>query len=217
MRRTRIKFCGMTRAEDVELACALGVDALGFIFAPRSSRVLGIEQARVLVAAAPPRVTRVGLFLDAPSVAVRAVLDRVALEYLQFHGDESADFCEQFGRPYLKAVAMGDATEPMDTVAAHPNASGFVFDAHARGGSGGGGVPFDWSRLPPPATAGSKPVSILAGGLSAENVFEAVKQVRPWAVDVVSGIESAPGHKDAARMRAFINEVERADDANHTD
>lgn len=212
MKRTRIKFCGMTRVEDVALACAYGVDALGFIFAPRSSRVLGIEQARALVAATPALVTRVGLFLDSASDEVRGVLDRVDLDCLQFHGDESSTFCEQFNRPYLKAVAMGDSADPLRTVVGHPNAAGFVFDAHARGGSGGGGVPFDWSRLPSPMRG-----CILAGGLSPENVFDAIVRVRPWAVDVVSGIESAPARKDAARMRNFIYQVRRADDTNSTD
>ncbi len=208
MNRTRIKFCGMTRFDDVTAASALGIDALGFIFVPRSARALSIEAARPLVAAVPSLVTRVGLFMDQPADVVHAVLEGVELDCLQFHGGEAAAFCEQFRRPYLKAVAMGDAVDPMATIAAHPRAAGFVFDAHASGGSGGGGVPFDWSRMPKAACA-----AILAGGLSPTNVFAAIVQVRPWAVDVVSGIEAAPGCKDAARMRNFINEARRADDA----
>lgn len=209
MSRTRIKFCGMTHADDVSAACALGVDALGFIFVARSARALSIPSAQALVAAMPCFVTSVGLFLDAPATLVHAALESVRLDCLQFHGAEDAAFCEQFGRPYLKAVPMGAAADPMATVAAHPRALGFVFDAHAPGGHGGGGVPFDWSRVPSAARA-----IVLAGGLSPDNVFDAIVQVRPWAVDVVSGIEDAPGRKDAARMRNFIHEARRADDAN---
>ncbi len=213
MRRTRIKFCGMTHADDVARACAMGADALGFIFVPASRRVLGIGQARSLVAATPPFVARVGLFADPSRTDVEAVLERVDLDWLQFHGDEDAAFCEQFGLPYLKAIAMGGEAPVEDAVMRlHGRARGFVFDAHARGGSGGGGVPFDWSRFPA-RTANA----VLAGGLSPDNVFDAVARTRPWAVDAVSGIEASPGRKDPEKMRRFIHEVRRADDASHDD
>ncbi len=212
MRRTRIKFCGMTDGGDVALACELGVDALGFIFATASRRVIAAETARDLVARVPAFVTRVGLFLDAKPEVVRAVLERVDLDCLQFHGSEDAAYCEQFRLPYLKAIAMSGAQDPMASVRAHPNARGFVLDAHVPGGSGGGGVPFDWSRIP-----AATPASILAGGLSPANVFDAISTVRPWAVDVVSGIESSPGRKSPSLMRHFIHEVRRADDANSAD
>lgn len=209
MKRTRIKFCGMTDAQDVALACGLGVDALGFIFVPASKRALDIEKARTLVAATPALVQRVGLFLDPSSEFVREVLARVALDCLQFHGDEDAAFCEGFGLPYLKAVAMGSDTDANALMTAHPNARGFVFDAHARGASGGGGVTFDWARVPQGACARGL---ILAGGLSPDNVFEAITRVRPWAVDVVTGIEAVKGRKDADKVRRFLTEARRADD-----
>jgi len=215
MKRTRIKFCGMTHADDVALACELGADALGFIFVPASRRVLEVAHARSLVEATPLFVSRVGLFADPSRAAVQAVLDRVDLDCLQFHGNEDAAFCEQFGLPYLKAVAMGgDRPGIAPVTEAHPRARAFVFDAHAPGGSGGGGVPFDWSRFPAPT---STLKAILAGGLSPGNVFDAITRTRPWAVDVVSGVEAAPGRKDAEKMRRFIHEVRRADDASHDD
>lgn len=217
MKRTCIKFCGMTHADDVALACELGADALGFIFAPASRRVLEIADASSLVAATPLFVTRVGLFSDPSRAVVQAVLDRVDLDWLQFHGNESAGFCEQFGLPYLKAVAMGgDRPGNVEVMTAHPRARGFVFDAHAPGGSGGGGVTFDWSRFPANSPT-SKSRAILAGGLSPDNVFDAITRTRPWAVDVVSGVEAAPGRKDADKMRRFIHEVRRADDASRDD
>ena len=213
MKRTRIKFCGMTHADDVALACRLGADALGFIFVPASKRVLDIAHARALVAATPPFVARVGLFVDPTRDEVQAVLDRVDLDCLQFHGGEDAVFCAQFGLPYLKAVAMGgERPGDVDVADAHPRARGFVFDAHAPGGSGGSGLTFDWSLFP-----ANMSKSILAGGLSPDNVFDAITRTRPWAVDVVSGVEAAPGRKDAGKMRRFIHEVRRADDASRDD
>jgi len=215
MKRTGVKFCGMTRPDDVARACELGVDAIGFIFVPASKRVLEIAHARSLVAATPLFVTRVGLFADPSRADVQAVLDQVDLDCLQFHGNEDAAFCEQFGLPYLKAVAMGGVRPGnANEVDAHLRARGFVFDAHAPGGSGGGGVPFDWSRFP---AAISTFKAILAGGLSPDNVFDAITRTRPSAVDVVSGVEAAPGRKDAEKMRRFIHEVRRADDARHDD
>ncbi len=224
MTPTAVKFCGITRAEDIEIACALGVGALGFIFAPRSARALTPARATELVDVVTPGVTRIGLFVDPDVDEVRAVLDCVPLDALQFHGEESANFCRQFGLPYLKALAMGrgqggesgadrslgrDLGDASAVIKAHPEASAFVFDAHHPGTSGGTGVTFDWSRLDPSAP---RPTMILAGGLDPDNVFDAIVKVRPAAVDVASGIECAPGRKHAGRMRHFMSEVGRAND-----
>ncbi len=208
MNRTRIKFCGMTRAEDVQLACALGVDALGFIFAPRSTRLLRIAEAAELTAQVPPLVHRIGLFVDPDPELVHAALESAGIDVLQFHGEESPAFCAQFGAPWIKAIGMNSKTPPEAVALSHTAAWGFVLDAHGDGGAGGRGVTFDWTRVPASVTH-----PILAGGLDPENVFDAVTAVRPWAVDVASGIESAPGCKDAALMRRFVQQVKRADDA----
>ena len=206
-RRTRIKFCGMTRPADAVAAAALGVDAIGMIFAPRSPRRLGIEQAVAIAAALPMLVSKVALFADPDPAEVQAVLESIQPELLQFHGSETAEFCGSFGRPYLKAVPMGDAVDLDAFVARYPAAAGFVLDAHATGGAGGSGRTFDWERIP----AGVTRPLLLAGGLNPENVRDAVRRVHPYGVDVASGIESAPGLKDYAKMRAFVSEVSLAD------
>lgn len=209
MSRVRIKFCGVTKVADALAAAECGADAIGLIFVPTSPRCLDVARATQITAALPALVTRVALFRDAESAEVRDVLNRVAIDVLQFHGNESPAYCAQFGRPWLKAVAMGAITEA-DALARyldqHRAASGFVFDSHGGARSGGSGHAFDWSRLPRDRV---KPL-ILAGGLHPQNVREAIIAVRPWAVDVSSGIESAPGIKDHAKMRAFADEVSRA-------
>lgn len=209
MTRTRIKFCGMTSVADALAAADLGVDAIGLIFVPESPRALDIERAARIADALPPFVTRVGLFRNTASAQVRAVLTEVALDVLQFHGDESPEYCAQFELAWLKAVPMGalaDAQAVDAYLASFTSASGFIFDSHGGARSGGSGASFDWTRIPLPCP---RPL-ILAGGLKPENVADAVRQVRPWAVDVSSGIESVPGTKDHAKMRVFVNEVYRA-------
>ncbi len=206
--RTRIKFCGMTRVEDVQFAAELGVDAVGLIFAPRSPRCLELARARVLRAALPPFVTPVALLMDADIAQVQAMLQAVKPALLQFHGAERPEDCARYGLPFLKAVPMAIPEGAAIYVARYPEAIGFVFDSHAAGEAGGSGQRFDWSRLP---RGIGRPV-LLAGGLDPENVFEAVRSVRPYAVDVSSGIESAPGIKDAEKMRRFVAEVKRADE-----
>lgn len=206
--RTRIKFCGMARVEDVRLAAELGVDAVGLIFAPRSPRRLELAQARVLRAALPPFVTAVALLMDAEIAHVQAILQTVKPALLQFHGAEKPEDCARYGLPFLKAVPMAIPEGAAIYAARYPEAIGFVFDSHAAGETGGSGRRFDWSRLP---RGIGRPV-LLAGGLDPENVFEAVRSVRPYAVDVSSGIESAPGIKDAKKMRRFVAEVKRADE-----
>jgi len=206
--RTRIKFCGMARVEDVRLAAELGVDAVGLIFAPRSPRRLELTQASVLRAALPPFVTAVALLMDAEIAYVQAILQTVKPALLQFHGAEKPEDCARYGLPFLKAVPMAIPEGAAIYAARYPEAIGFVFDSHAAGETGGSGRRFDWSRLP---RGIGRPV-LLAGGLDPENVFEAVRSVRPYAVDVSSGIESAPGIKDAKKMRRFVAEVKRADE-----
>lgn len=208
--RTRIKFCGLTTPEDALAAAALGIDAIGLIFVASSRRCLDPEPARAIAAGLPPLVSRVGLFQDPDVASVRTVLAAVDLDLLQFHGGESAAFCAQFGKRWLKAVPMGALADPHDLeqfLAEHAAAAGFVFDSHGGAGHGGSGQSFDWRRLP---AASQRPL-ILAGGLNADNVAQAIRQLRPFAVDVSSGIESAPGVKDHAKMRLFVEEVRRAE------
>lgn len=204
--RTRIKFCGITRLEDALAAARLGADAVGLVFTARSPRQLSIEAARAIALALPPLVTRVGLFMDNNATEVAAVLHDVPLELLQFHGNEDADFCRVFAKPYLKAVPMMDVGDVAGYAAWFPDAAGFVLDSHRAGAAGGSGRSFDWSRVP----AGLGRPLLLAGGLVPGNVAQAIAAVRPWAVDVSSGVESAPGIKDHAKMRAFVDEVQGA-------
>ena len=205
---TRIKFCGMTRADDIALACELGVDAVGLVFAQRSTRRLTIEQASALRAGIAEGIEVVALFMDNDAAHVQRVIDEVRPTLLQFHGSEDEAFCAAFGVPYLKAVAMGGEVAT-DALSHHPGAVALLLDSHASGGAGGTGHRFDWSQIP--ADSGRR--VLLAGGLDPENIFEAVSAVHPWGVDVSSGIESAPGEKDAAKMQRFVEEVRRADGA----
>lgn len=211
-RRTRIKFCGLTRADDIGVACALGVDAVGFVFAERSRRRVTAVQAARLRDALDPFVAAVALFMDNDASAVREVIDAVRPALLQFHGSEDDAFCASFGVPYLKAVAMGGdadgdgSADGAALVAQWPHASGFLFDSHATGQAGGSGHAFDWSRIPRDCP---RPW-LLAGGLHPDNVFDAIRTTACWGVDVSSGIESAPGEKDVAKMRRFVEEVLRA-------
>lgn len=199
--RTRIKFCGITRAEDARTAVALGVDAVGFVFTRRSQRYVGVAQARAMRDTLPPFTSVVALFMDDEPAWVEDVIAGVRPDLLQFHGSESAGYATSFARPYLKAIPMAGA-DARSIMEAHPQAAGFLLDSHAPGAAGGSGQPFDWSHVP----KSTRPV-ILAGGLDAGNVAQAIAVVRPYAVDVSSGIEAAPGIKDAARMRAFVASV----------
>ncbi len=207
--RTRIKFCGMTRAGDVRLASELGVDGVGFVFAHGTARRVRPEEARLMRIALAPLVDAVALFMDNTAEEVREAVRQVRPTLLQFHGQEDDAFCRGFGVPWLKVVAMGGAETESSTALQlrYPGAAGFLFDGHAAGAHGGSGQPFDWTRMP---TSLSKPM-IVAGGLTADNVFDAIVATLPWGVDVSSGIESAPGIKDGHRMRRFVEEVRRAD------
>ncbi|MCF8149800.1 MAG: phosphoribosylanthranilate isomerase [Burkholderiaceae bacterium] len=209
MARTRIKICGITREEDLAVAVAAGADALGFVFYPPSPRHVEPERAAKLSAQVPAFVTTVGLFVNASPQAVRAILDRVSLNLLQFHGDEDADYCSAFGKPWIKAARVKPGFDLLKYAAAFADAPGFsglLLDAHVEG-YGGGGETFDWSLIP-----SSLPLPIiLSGGLCPANVTQAVRAVRPWAVDVSSGVESAKGIKDALRITEFVAGVRDAD------
>ena len=208
--RTRIKFCGMTRPGDVRLASELGVDAIGFVFAAGSPRRVRPEEARSMRNALAPLVDAVALFMDNPADEVREVIKLVRPSLLQFHGSEDDAFCRSFGTPYIKAIAMGQGTSVGDATALqlrYPTAAALLFDGHGGDVQGGNGSRFDWARIP---TGLHKPF-VVAGGLTADNVFDAIQQTLPWGVDVSSGIESAPGIKDGDRMRHFVEEVRRAD------
>ena len=204
---TRIKCCGMTRVGDALLAARLGADAIGLVFTARSKRQVTLAQAREIVAALPPFVATVALFMDDEAGLVRQVLDEVRPTLLQFHGDEGDGWCAQFGHPFLKAIAMGEGVAALPRLHDYPHATGLLLDGHAAGEAGGSGKAFDWSLLPDEL---AQPL-ILAGGLHAGNVGAAVRAARPWAVDVASGVESAPGVKDPARLEAFIRAVRTVD------
>ncbi len=203
--RTRIKICGLTREEDVRAAVEAGADAIGFVFYPPSPRFVGFERAAELCRLIPPFVTTVGLFVNAGRDYVAQALQAVPLQVLQFHGDEGETDCRGFGRPYIKAARMRPGLDLLKYAASFPGAQGLLLDAFVEG-YGGGGETFDWSLIP---SALPLPL-ILSGGLHAGNVAEAVRRVRPWAVDVSSGVEAAKGIKDAARITEFVAGVQNA-------
>jgi phosphoribosylanthranilate isomerase len=196
----RIKFCGFTRAEDAALAAALGVHAIGVVHVPGSKRHVTLEAMPALCAAVPKHIDLVALFVNPDADTVRAVIQALQPSLLQFHGDEADVFCAQFGMPFIKAMAMGEGAGDIAVrQKSYPSALAFVLDGHAPGQLGGQGERFAWKNL----QSLDKPI-YLAGGLTPENVAEAIATVKPYAVDVSSGIESAPGVKDAMKMRDFI-------------
>ena len=201
--RTRGKNCGITRPEDGVAAARLGADAIGLVFHPPSPRFVDLETARRIVAALPPFIAVVSLFVNAEPAAVKLAIDRVPPYLLQFHGDEEPDYCVSFGLPYLKAVPMGAGADVLDYERRFATAAGLLLDSHGGHQMGGTGHGFDWTRIP---AERHKPL-ILAGGLHPGNVAAAIRQVRPYAVDVSSGVETAKGIKDAELMRTFLRGV----------
>jgi phosphoribosylanthranilate isomerase len=198
--RTRIKICGITRIEDAHVAVDSGADAIGLVFYAPSPRSVDLAQARAIIAAVPPFVTIVGLFVDPAQDQVESVLRDCSHNLLQFHGDEAPDFCCGFGLPYIKAARVRADADLVQYLSAFHSAQGWLLDAYHDRLYGGTGVSFDWKLIPRDL---ARPV-ILSGGLTPENVGAAVRQVRPWAVDVSSGVEAAKGIKDAAKIAAFI-------------
>ncbi len=206
MRRTRIKVCGFTRESDLDGALALGVDAVGFVLYPPSPRALSIERAAELAGRVPPFVTRVGLFVNEQADIIKRAMGDVQLDCLQFHGDETPEECERFDRPYIKAVRVRPGLDLLEYARQFRAARALLLDAYSENW-GGSGKSFDWSLIPPDLPL---PV-ILSGGLHPDNVAEAVRSTRPAAVDVSSGVESAKGIKDVARVAAFISGVENGE------
>lgn len=205
--RTRVKICGITRREDGSEASRLGVDAVGLVFYAKSARAVDAGQAGEILAGLPPFVTTVGLFVDPKPAEVERVLARVPLDLLQFHGNESPEFCVRFGRPYIKAIRMRDGIDLAAECERYHEARGLLLDTYQPGVPGGTGESFDWARVPAELASSI----VLAGGLSPQNVGAAIKQVRPYAVDVSGGVEASKGVKDAAKMAAFIGEVKRVE------
>jgi phosphoribosylanthranilate isomerase len=204
--RTRIKICGITRAEDAQAAARAGADAVGLVFYPPSPRFLSLEWARELRNDLPPFVMPVALFVNPTAAEVYTVIERVRPGMLQFHGEETPVFCAQFGVPYLKACRVRPELDLLEYLRPFSGAAGWLLDSHVEE-YGGVGESFDWSVIP---AALHRPL-MLSGGLKRENVREAVRRVRPWAVDVSSGVESSKGIKDAGRIAEFITEVRNAD------
>jgi phosphoribosylanthranilate isomerase len=204
--RTRIKICGLTRAEDVDAAVDAGADAIGLVFYPQSPRHVAIAQASLLARRLPPFVTPVGLFVNAAPALVDEAVQAIPNLVLQFHGEETPEACRASARPYLRAARMVPELDLLDFAACYPDAQALLLDALVEG-YGGGGKVFDWSLIPRNVPL---PV-VLSGGLHAGNVTEGVLRVRPWAVDVSSGVESAKGIKDAAAIRRFCDAVREAD------
>jgi phosphoribosylanthranilate isomerase len=201
--RTRIKICGISQPLHARIAADAGADAIGLVFYAKSPRHVTPEQAARIVAELPPFV------MDASAAEIRAVLEQVPLDLLQFHGDQSAEFCGQFGVPYVRAVRMEAGTDLVEYAQRFPRAKALLLDAHVPGVPGGTGTMFDWGRIPREV---AKPL-ILSGGLTIDNVGRAVREVKPWAVDVSSGVEASRGSKDPGKIVEFIRSVQREDAA----
>jgi len=205
--RTRVKICGMTRAEDALEAARLGVDALGFVFYAKSPRNVDIEQAQAIIRLLPGFVTTVALFLNPQESLVKQVVAETDIDCLQFHGTESAAFCESANKPYIKALGI-DGVENMSALCEeYTSAQNILLDSHGAGKVGGTGATFDWNTIPETLRSHI----ILAGGISPDNVADAIQQVRPYAVDLSSSVESVPGIKDKILMTRLMNEVKRVD------
>ena len=204
---TRIKICGVTTKEVAQLCVHQGVDAIGLVFCPTSSRAVSGEKAKAIVRGLSPFTQIVGLFMNASREEVASVLDKVPLTLLQFHGEEEASFCESFKRPYLKSIGMGKTIDIRKYMGLYQSARGFLLDSNVRGMAGGSGHTFDWSTIP----SELKRTIILAGGLNIDNIAEAIRTVQPYAVDLSSGVESSKGVKSPALIKEFIQEIKRVE------
>lgn len=206
--RTRIKICGLTREMDVDAAVAAGADAIGFVLYPPSPRYVTPQRAAELARRIPPFVDVVGLFVNETPAAVQAACDSLPINLLQFHGDEDADYCCQFSRPWLRAARVRPGLDLVEFARSFSEARGLLLDAFVEGYGGGGHV-FDWTLIPP----GLPGHLVLSGGLNADNVGDAIRRVRPVAVDVSSGVETGKGIKDHAKIAAFVAAVRKADES----
>ena len=205
--RTRVKICGLKNTQDACYAANRGADSIGLNFHRPSPRFVEIEQAMEISRALPPFVTVTALFLNESADWVTEVVHRLRPDCVQFHGDEDPDFCAAWSTPYIKAIPMGSIEDPAAYAREYSTAQGFLFDSNAAGRLGGSGDTFDWSRIPSPF---EYPL-VLAGGINASNVAEAIARVRPWAVDVSSGVEESRGVKSTDLIDQFFKEVERGD------
>ena len=196
----RVKFCGLTHEEDIARAVKLGVDALGFVFYAPSSRSVAPDHAAMLTSSVPAFVTRVGLFVNEQPAIIQNIFERTRLNLIQYHGDETPEFCDAVGLPFIKAFRVRPEIDIQTEMERYPNASGFLLDAYVKGQPGGTGERFDWGMIP----QSNAPI-ILAGGLSPDNAKDAIEQVAPWALDVSGGIETKPGRKDPDKMVRFMN------------
>ena len=200
--RTRVKICGITRRQDAEFAVEMGVDALGFVFYSPSPRAVTIAQVKDIIEGLPPFVSIVALFVDASEEEVNNCLSELAIDIVQFHGDESAEYCEQFNKPYMKAIRMKEGVELTELAERYSSASALLLDSYQPGIPGGTGQAFDWSMIKDI----DKPI-ILAGGLTVDNVATAIEQVQPYAVDISGGVEQSKGIKEQQKVRDFMQEV----------
>lgn len=205
--RTRVKICGITRAEDAHAAIACGIDAIGLVFYPPSTRAVTIKQAETIVARLPPFITVVGLFVNETRVNINKVLNSVRIDLLQFHGDETPTECAGYGRPWIKAVSMREDIDISAMRIQYLDAAALLLDTYWPGVPGGTSRSFDWNRIPPALCN----KIILAGGLTPETVEQAVRQVRPYAVDVSGGVEKVKGIKDLNKIHAFMQGVKRGE------
>ncbi len=210
MNRTRVKICGITRVEDARAAIDSGADALGLVFYSKSPRYVELSVAANIARTIGPFVTIVGLFVNADAAQVRETVKTVGLDLLQFHGDEDEAYCAQFGMPYIKAIRMSPGLDIKEVVAKYPSARGFLFDAWNKDKYGGTGETFEWQRLSRLKESADRDISfILAGGLTPENIGQAVAEVKPYAIDVSGGVEQSPGIKSPELIQQFIDRSNR--------
>lgn len=212
--RTRIKICGLRDPAHAKVAADAGADAIGLVFYPPSPRYVKVEEAAKVAAALPPFIQAVGLFVNEKESTIRSILERVPLDLLQFQGDETPEFCAAFGKPFVRAVRMEEGVDLVEYAHRFSSARALLLDAHVAGEKGGTGATFDWARVPRERArvTGEAPLPlILSGGLTAGNVGRAVREVRPWAVDVSSGVERSRGVKDPALIVEFIRSVQLED------
>lgn len=207
MHRTRVKICGITEPQDAIAAVELGVDALGLMFYEGSPRYVELDAAAEIMSVIPAFVTTVALFKDAPAEQVEQVSNTLDFDLLQFHGSESSEFIEQFKHPYLKAIGMQDQADLEGAISSFEGCKGFLLDSHAPGAAGGTGETFDWETIP----SELRQQIILAGGINPDNVAECITRIRPYAIDVSSGVESSHGRKDQGKMEQLMKQVRLSD------